>query len=92
LQMDGSTQQNAALVEQSAAAAEQMAAQAEALTGLVARFKLRDAMLIAAPSAFRPTQRPLRTGQAASPASLPRRAAPVTTRKNAADAGDWKEF
>ena len=92
LQMDGSTQQNAALVEQSAAAAEQMAAQAEALTDLVARFKLRDAMHVAVPSAVRPIPQPVRPEPSSSSASLPRYTAPMPSRKNTADAGDWKEF
>ena len=38
--LDGMTQQNAALVEESAAAAEHLSDQARALTGIVARFRL----------------------------------------------------
>jgi methyl-accepting chemotaxis protein len=46
-QMDGNTQQNAAIVEEAAAAAEHMASQAEALVGTVSKFKV-DALAIVA--------------------------------------------
>ena len=45
IQMEGVTQQNAALVEEAAAAAESMREQAEALSELVSRFKLDDSKL-----------------------------------------------
>ena len=44
-QMDGTTQQNAAMVEEAAGAAEQLARQAKLLGETVARFRLQDPAL-----------------------------------------------
>lgn len=40
-QLDGMTQQNAALVEESAASAESLKEQAQRLSGIIASFRLR---------------------------------------------------
>ena len=75
VQMDGVTQQNAALVEASAAATRAMHAQAQALVALVARFRV-DAPALSV--AVAPQARPAHAARPALPAatSQPTRSAP----------------
>ena len=102
VQMDGVTQQNAALVEQSAAAARAMHEQARALAELVALFHVDGRARPAAPKPALPPAH--RTVPAPTPASAPTAmkrvrpapapAAPRTpARKAAATAdADWEAF
>ncbi|MCC7636124.1 methyl-accepting chemotaxis protein, partial [Stenotrophomonas rhizophila] len=87
VQMDETTQQNAALVEEATAAARSMEEQAGQLSGAVSIFKLDEHDLPAAVAAPAPrASRPV----AAAPAPARRAAArPVAT--ELAD-GDWQEF
>ncbi|MNN82110.1 Methyl-accepting chemotaxis protein III [compost metagenome] len=87
MQMDESTQQNAALVEEATAAARSMEDQAQQLTDAVAQFRLSDSLSTslarAAASAAKPAPR-ARPALRAIP-SAPART-PVTT------GSDWQEF
>jgi methyl-accepting chemotaxis protein len=90
VQMDGVTQQNAALVEQSAAAAESMQQQAGALAEVVSVFRT-GAAVTAAPvarpvvkAAVKAAAKPAATKAVAVRAPLARKAAPETA--------DWEEF
>jgi methyl-accepting chemotaxis protein len=90
-QMDKITQQNAALVEEAAAAAKSMEEQTEQLSGLVAGFRIGNAINRTTPPA-RSATAPVSTSAARAAKSaaankLARRAASAGT---AAD--DWKEF
>jgi methyl-accepting chemotaxis protein len=100
MEMDDTTQQNAALVEQAAAASESIVAQATQLATLVARYDvagygaaaakpMATAKPRAAPVAERRTaSRPWKQAPKAAAA-----AEPMPTPKIAVgDAGDWKEF
>jgi methyl-accepting chemotaxis protein len=92
VQMDGVTQQNAALVEASAAATRAMHEQAQALAGLVEVFRVQAASrpAVVAKPALPPARRP-----APAPASRPARkattAAPARKASATVDA-DWQEF
>jgi methyl-accepting chemotaxis protein len=99
-QMDGVTQQNAALVEQSAAAARAMHEQAQTLAGLVALFHVDERGRPAAPKPALPPARRTAPAPAAAPTAAKRArtasapAAPRTPAREAtatADA-DWDEF
>jgi methyl-accepting chemotaxis protein len=79
-QMDGNTQQNAAVVEQAAAAAEHMASQAEQLLSVVSRFRVDEHYA---------AEEPNRQALAAPPS--PTRRLPETAVAPAAEE-DWKEF
>jgi methyl-accepting chemotaxis protein len=85
-EMDGVTQQNAAMVEQSTAAARSLASEAEELARSIARFQLGDAVATAA-SLERPAP-------AARPVARPTRAAPRTIGNLALAPSneDWEEF
>jgi methyl-accepting chemotaxis protein len=89
VQMDGMTQQNAALVEESAAATRAMHEQAQALAGLVALFrveaKLRPA--VAAKPALPPARRPAPAPRPKPATRPPRKATAAAT----VDA-DWETF
>ena len=92
IQLEETTQQNAALVEQSAAAAESMREQAESLQALVSRFKLGNSQSASAASVTvreAPSAKPRSSGSRA----LATRSAP---RKSPAlgkvDEGEWEEF
>ena len=89
-QMDGMTQQNAALVEQSSAAAESLHVQAERLQRSVAYFRL-DAQAVSAVALAAGKRSP-----AAAPALTPSRVSPASRPGLAlatADAGgDWAHF
>ncbi|MFM9434977.1 methyl-accepting chemotaxis protein [Janthinobacterium sp. CG_23.3] len=74
-QMDGVTQQNAALVEQAAAAAESLQDQAGALAQLVSVFQLDEASAAALAAPAAPAPRPVRQGNAGAHAA--RAAAPA---------------
>ena len=91
VQMDGVTQQNAALVEESAAATRAMHEQAQALAGLVEVFRVQ-AKAQAAPKPALPPAR--RTAPAAAPAPAARPARkPAAVRKTPATVeADWEEF
>jgi methyl-accepting chemotaxis protein len=96
VQMDGVTQQNAALVEESAAATREMHEQARALAALVEAFRVRTTSQPApAPKPALPPAR--RAGPAATPAPAAKPAArPARTaaaRKTPATVeADWEEF
>jgi methyl-accepting chemotaxis protein len=95
-QMDGATQQNAALVEESAAATLAMQEQSARLSGLVALFQVGAAT---APAAARPAL-PVAAGKpAAAPAKAPapraahaRKGAAAGKGAASAVAEDWEEF
>ncbi|KQV51477.1 methyl-accepting chemotaxis protein [Massilia sp. Root335] len=100
VQMDGVTQQNAALVEESAAATQSMHEQAQALAERVALFRV-EAKARPAPTATKPALPPARRpapAPAARPATAkPARMAPAPVRapvrKPAATVdADWEEF
>ncbi|MBD9467547.1 Cache 3/Cache 2 fusion domain-containing protein [Pseudoxanthomonas sp. PXM01] len=88
VQMDETTQQNAALVEEASAAARSMEEQAHALGESVAVFKLQAAV-----------RTPVRKAPAAAHATTPKAPAKAVARKPAASLqepaladGDWQEF
>src|SRR5690606_18721548 len=103
-QLDGATQQNAALVEEASAAARSLQEQARALSRDVARFVLDDAPAAAPASA--PAGTRVRAADTAATAPAPRPAAPppVATPRIAAPrpqpalaatgaaGGEWLEF
>jgi methyl-accepting chemotaxis protein len=103
IQMDGITQQNAALVEESAGATRAMHEQAAALEQLVAVFELDAPRPPAAAgkstpralsAAFKPASKPAVKAAAARPAA-PRKAQAPAPRPSAAPAvtaDDWEEF
>jgi methyl-accepting chemotaxis protein len=97
MQMDGVTQQNAALVEQAAAAADSLQQQAHALTQAVSVFKTMDN--VARPAASQPPQRTAtvtalkrrtREGKPAVGAEPKQHARKVVNAK--ADEAEWQEF
>ena len=94
IQMEGVTQQNAALVEEAAAAAESMREQAEALSDLVSRFKLDDSKIRGEQTRARRTAAlqnsgpPKTAGNRAS--ALEARAKPQALPKDLD--GEWEEF
>ncbi len=92
VQLDQTTQQNAALVEQSTAAAQSLRDQAEALAGAVAMFKLsRDETVHAIAQARASAQRSApRPQPRVEPSVRPASAAPAL--KPVGDDGEWKEF
>ncbi|HEY6125317.1 MAG TPA: methyl-accepting chemotaxis protein, partial [Steroidobacteraceae bacterium] len=90
MQMDGLTQQNAALVEEAAAAAESLQDQARGLLDGMSRFKVA-----AGTSAANETQRRAGTPRAVARAKAPREAQPkraAPLRKAAGQDGEWSEF
>jgi methyl-accepting chemotaxis protein len=99
VQMDGVTQQNAALVEESAAATRTMHEQAQALAELVALFRVETkprpqaAAKPALPAARRaaPAPAPAPKPAAAKPARKATAAAPARKAATTVDA-DWQEF
>ncbi|MFS2025763.1 methyl-accepting chemotaxis protein [Massilia sp. CT11-137] len=91
VQMDGVTQQNAALVEESAAATRAMHEQAQALAGLVEVFRVQ-AKSQAAPKPALPPAPRAAPAAAPAPAARPARK-PATVRKTPATVeADWEEF
>ena len=101
VQMDDTTQQNAALVEASAAATRSMQEQASQLARVVALFQIDG--VAPAPQPAAPTPVPVKTAHALAavrpaPASAAAAAAPAAARKSAvrreavAGSGDWEEF
>jgi methyl-accepting chemotaxis protein len=98
-QMDGATQQNAALVEESAAATLAMQEQSHKLKELVAVFQVEVAAR--APAAAASARPALPAKKPAAPAPAPakpaaaraaRKAPPAKPAKPAAVAEDWEEF
>ena len=94
IQMEGVTQQNAALVEEAAAAAESMQEQAEALSELVSRFKLDDSKIREEQTRARRTAALADSGPAKSVTN--RISAPEHRTRSPALAkdldGEWEEF
>ncbi|MGN0858064.1 MAG: methyl-accepting chemotaxis protein, partial [Stenotrophomonas sp.] len=94
MQMDETTQQNAALVEEATAAARAMEEQARHLSTAVAAFRLDEGQAAGtpAPAARRPAAAAVAAAPARSPArpALPARA-PALAAVNDND-GDWQEF
>jgi len=89
MQMDETTQQNAALVEEATAAARSMEEQAGHLTDAVALFKL-EGQAVPTVVAAAPATRQRATTPPRTPAAPARRAA---VREPAlASEGDWQEF
>ena len=100
IEMDHTTQQNAALVEQAAAAAESMMDQAAALARVVDTFKLDQQHAVTVPPRRTQARKPAasrvpvaariekKTGKAIAAPQLPARAAATTLAK----ADDWEEF
>jgi hypothetical protein len=85
MQMDETTQQNAALVEQAAAASQAIVEQAQSLNEIIARYRLADEP--PAPVERRANARPWSAGVSADPkAAAPRRVA------NAGPDTEWNEF
>ena len=94
IQMEGVTQQNAALVEEAAAAAESMREQAEALSDLVSRFKLDDAKIRGEQTRARRTAALQNSG---APKHAGNRAGALETRAKSQALpkdldGEWEEF
>jgi len=93
MQMDQTTQQNAALVEEASAASRAIVEQAQALNGMIARYSVGgDAGKASAPaqgerrSQARPwANRPAQAASAAKSSAAP-------TRKAVGDDAEWKEF
>jgi methyl-accepting chemotaxis protein len=98
MQMDETTQQNAALVEEATAASQSMADQARELNQMMARYRLAEghmAAMASTPSASRPAAAPTRlerrstgrpwTGKAAKPASRPAAVAVAEAPRQAAE-------
>nr|MCU0951882.1 methyl-accepting chemotaxis protein [Burkholderiaceae bacterium] len=94
VQLDQTTQQNAALVEESTAAAQSLREQAEALAAAVAMFKLsRDEAAQAITQAQSSAQRVVRAAAPRPAARIePRVRADSQARPAARDEGEWKEF
>lgn len=93
IQLEETTQQNAALVEQSAAAAESMREQAESLQSLVSRFKLGKSE--SAPSATGARAASGVAGKARashSRALAPRSPTGKSAALSAVDEADWEEL
>ncbi|WP_125076393.1 methyl-accepting chemotaxis protein [Pseudoxanthomonas sp. SGT-18] len=91
VQMDETTQQNAALVEEASAAARSMAEQAGQLVEAVAVFRLADGLgqsALRAPAHRRPAVAAARP----APAARPRAAAAAPVAAATADDGEWQEF
>ncbi len=91
MQMDETTQQNAALVEEATAAARAMEGQAHALGEAVALFRLQAAQPAAPKTAPLPG-RPLIAAVPVSKATAPAARKPARFEAVTADAGDWQEF
>jgi methyl-accepting chemotaxis protein len=94
MQMDETTQQNAALVEQAAAASQAIVDQAHSLNALVARYKVDGAAALAhASSERRVAQRPWSAGKPAAEKARPARA-PLKKVANGPAAADseWESF
>ncbi|MFC5550007.1 methyl-accepting chemotaxis protein [Massilia aerilata] len=96
-QMDGATQQNAALVEESAAATLAMQEQSHKLKELVSVFRV-DVAAVRAPAAAAaarpalPAQKPAPAAAKPAAARAARKAPPAKPAKPAAVAEDWEEF
>jgi methyl-accepting chemotaxis protein len=95
MQMDQTTQQNAALVEEASAASQAIVEQAQSLNGMIARYNVGDGAAMAKPSGNssasaerRSAARPW-TGKRAAPAA---KADEPVMRKAAGDDTEWKEF
>ena len=106
MQMEGTTQQNAALVEEAAAASESIVGQAAHLADLVARWDVADLNLrekatpaakpVMPPAERRSANRPWKQAPKAptkgAAAATPAATRPARQPMAAAGAGEWKEF
>ncbi len=99
MQMDGTTQQNAALVEQAAAASQAIVEQAQALNGLVGRYNVGQGVTSAATSSRASEHRVDQILSAKpAPARKPVKAASAkatpapAVRKAGNDGSEWSEF
>jgi methyl-accepting chemotaxis protein len=99
MQMDETTQQNAALVEQAASASQSIVEQAQALTTMISQYQVAEdeSHAGAAPVERRTAARPWAAAAAKPRAAAPAAAAPKTgaARKAAVAAGgdaEWQEF
>lgn len=86
VQMDETTQQNAALVEQAAAAAESLEEQAQAMSEAVRAFKLRDSENIA------PVSAPIKKPIIKKPLTAARPKTARQEKPSKQDAEEWEEF
>ena len=85
MQMDQTTQQNAALVEEASAASQAIVEQAQALNGMIARYKVDDADERRPRERSRTSAKPSGSAQAS--------AAPAPVRKAVANGNSgWSEF
>jgi len=97
MQMDQTTQQNAALVEEASAASQAIVEQAQSLNGMIARYDVGGESAVARPVAkAAPAGADRRTGarpwaNRAAPAAA-KTAVAAPTRKAAGDDAEWKEF
>ena len=89
-QMDGVTQQNAALVEEAAAAAESLQEQAQHLAGVVSVFKLGEQARQPAPAVATPVRAPQPAIRKTAPARQLAASKPATAKPAPGD--DWEEF
>jgi len=93
VQMDETTQQNAALVEEASAAARALEEQANQLVQTVAVFRLAtDADARPAPQAARARGEDRAAPSRPVPAGLRRITAPAPAAADVADGQDWQEF
>ena len=97
-EMDGVSQQNAALVEEAAAAAESLQDQARALVGVVSMFNVgtgggASRLAPSSPGAAKPAVKPA-AKQPARRLAAPARTAPPAARPVSSDSDDdnWEEF
>ena len=99
MQMDQTTQQNAALVEEASAASQAIVEQAQSLNGMIARYNVGGESAAARPAAkAAPAATERRSGarpwanRAAPAASAAKAAVAAPARKAAGDDAEWKEF
>jgi len=95
MQMDQTTQQNAALVEEASAASHAIVEQAQALNGMIARYSVggENAGKPAAKGAGTERRSPVRPWtNGAAPAASATKPNGASTRKVSGDDAEWKEF
>ena len=87
-EMDGVTQQNAAMVEEATAAARSLAAEAEAMAAQIARFRVGDAPVKHASPVHALQNRAASVGRRTVKAAVPRTVGNLAL----SEADDWSEF
>jgi methyl-accepting chemotaxis protein len=95
MQMDTTTQQNAALVEEASAASQAIVEQAQALNGLVARYDVGDGAPAMTRAPVRASERQADRILSSKPAPARRpapAAAPVARKAAVNDGSEWNEF